>query len=518
MSVEVVMPQLGQAMVTGVVVAWHVRDGADAVVGELLLTIESDKSAFDIEANASGTVRHRVAEGEEADVGAVLGTIGLEEDSNAASADQGTFPITPALSSTNETSALRSARQSLATPKAKMLAKEHGIDLAGITGSGENGIVSAEDVKNAITAQSEVAAVKGEPIVASHRSAINRLQKSWNQAPHIVQMIDIDATSLTKAQEAIRSGHLSATLNDIIIQAAADTLHDFPDINAYIDGDRIIRLDQVNISIAVATDRGLRTPMLENLAGRSLDEIAPMTRDAIESSRIGRSKAARASLTISNLGRYGIRSGTPVLNLDEPILIFIGAITERAVVQGGQLVARPEMTLSIAYDHRIVDGLRAAEFSFALRSRLEQFTIAGAGETATPPLRKAELSSRTGLRCELRQGLHHWVIDEPPSIGGSDTGPDPVTSVLGALLSCMTIAFKLVAQRRKVDITRIEAVIETTPEGKVKNVQITLNVWSSAPHDKVEALLKPAKAACYVHDMLRRDLELTIDLIVHGVS
>tara|TARA_R110000782_G_scaffold184875_1_gene275197 strand:+ start:8261 stop:9817 length:1557 start_codon:yes stop_codon:yes gene_type:complete len=516
MSAEVVMPQLGQAMVTGVVIAWHVRDGADVVAGELLLTIESDKSAFDIEAQASGTVRHRIAEGQEADVGAVLGTIGVANTSNAAPANQGTSPATSPLSPPNATKAHGSTKRSLATPKAKMLAKEHGIDLAAITASGEGGIVSADDVKNAIAAQPEAASAKGEPIGAAHRSAINRLQKSWSQAPHIVQMIDVDATALVRAQDAIRGGVLSATLNDIIIQAAADTLHEFSDINAYIDGDRIIHLDKVNVSIAVATDRGLRTPTLENVAGRTLDEIAPLTRNAIEASRTGRGKAARASLTISNLGRYGIRSGTPVLNLDEPILIFIGAITERAAVQGGQLVVRPEMTLSIAYDHRIVDGLRAAEFSSALRQRLENFTIAGTAETEAHPLRKAELSSRSGLRCELRQGRHRWVIDEPQSIGGSDTGPDPVTSVLGALLSCMTIAFKLVAQRRKVDITRIEGMIDTVPEGKVQDVQATLEVWSSAPRDKVEALLKPAKSACYVHDMLRPDMKLAIELIVHG--
>jgi uncharacterized OsmC-like protein len=128
----------------------------------------------------------------------------------------------------------------------------------------------------------------------------------------------------------------------------------------------------------------------------------------------------------------------------------------------------------------------------------------------------ARLTSTGGLRCELTNGRHRWVIDEPPAIGGQDTGPDPVTQVLGALLSCMTIAFRLVAARRKVPIERISGVVETAPEGKVQAITLALEVWSEAPADKVEALLKPAKAACYVHDMLRHDLPLEIELKVHS--
>jgi uncharacterized OsmC-like protein len=406
-----------------------------------------------------------------------------------------------------------------ASPRARALA-EGRIALADIAPTGADGMITATDVERALAAGSAPATdERRRRITAGHRSAIRRLQTSWSQAPHIVQMIEVDASRLAAAQRAQRAGTLAATLNDIVIHAAARTMAEFPDINVHVDGDEIVQASQVDVSIAVATDRGLRTPVLTDIGDATLDEVAAAGRAAIEASRAGRATAARASLTVSNLGRYGVRCGSPVLNLDETVLVFVGAIEERAVVVDGAVVARPGLTLSIAYDHRAVDGLRAAEFSAALRKKLETFDLP-ATEAPEPahPERAARLISAGGLRCDLTNGRHRWVIDEPSAIGGQDGGPDPVTSVLAALLSCMTIAFRLVANRRKVAIERIGGAIETSPEGKVKAIRAVLEVWSSEPAERVEALLKPAKTACYVHDMLRPDLPLEIALRVHPVQ
>lgn len=527
MAIDVLMPQLGQAMVTGLVVSWHVADGEEVQAGAPLITIESDKSAFDLDASASGVVRHRVAEGQEADVGAVLGTIGATADLSAAASDAApatTLASAPPLPAIAAAGASRGVK---ASPRARTLA-EGKIALQDIEPSSADGVITAADVERALAQLASVPAPKAQnsssgtrrKVSATHRGAMRRLQTSWNQAPHIVQMIEVDATALAAAQKANRSGTLAATLNDIVIHAAARTLAEFPDINVHIDGDDIVEADRVDVSIAVATERGLRTPVLTDLGNATLDQVAAASRDAVDAAKQGRAVAGRASFTVSNLGRYGVRCGTPVLNLDETVLIFVGAIEDRAVVKDGAIIARPGLTLSIAYDHRAVDGLRAAEFSSAIRKRLETLDLPGAAATPAPehPERQARLSSSSGLRCDLDNGRHRWVIDEPPAIGGSDSGPDPVTSVLGALLSCMTIAFKIVATRRKVGIDRIQGVVETAPEGKVKDIKLVLEVWSSEPADRVEALLKPAKASCYVHDMLRHDLPLDIELRVRQTA
>lgn len=372
-----------------------------------------------------------------------------------------------------------------------------------------DGLIVAADVEQAIATQAATPASRG--------GAIERLQRSWQQAPHFVQMVDVDATALVAAQSLRKAGRFPATLNDILIHAAAQTLEEFPALNAHIVAGKPVPNGSIDISLAVATDRGLRTPVIGDAGGKPLEWIAERAKEAIDAAKAGQAPVARASLTISNLGAYGIRQGMPVLNLDEAVLLFAGAITERAVVANGAVIARPQMTLSIAYDHRIIDGLHAAQFSAALRAKLERLDLAQwQDEPKAGPDRIATLRSERKLRCDLAAGPHRWAIDEPDYIGGDDTAPDPVLHFLGSLLSCLTISFKVVAARRKVSLDQITGVVSATPAtGKIKQIAIRLAIWSSAEPASVEALLKSAKASCYVHDMLRDDLDLTIDLIVH---
>lgn len=377
MATDVLMPQLGQAMETGVIVAWHVGDGELVNEGAPLLTIEADKAAFDIEAPASGRIWHHVAAGAEADVGAVLATIG----EGAAAAVPPSSPAADTAAGGNAVAApirRQDAPKVFASPRARAAAAGR-IDLAEVAPAQPGGMITAADVEQAIArretvteaAQPSASADRREPIGASRRSVIRRLQQSWTQAPHIVQMVDVDATQLAAALERRRAGATRATLNDIIIKAAADTMAEFADLNAHVEGDEIVYADRVDVCLAVSTERGLRTPLIEGAAGLPLEVLADRRHDAVEAAHAGRAAGGRGSLTISNLGSYGIRCGTPVLNLDETVLVFVGEIAERAVVKAGAVVPRPEMTLSIAFDHRVVDGMRAAEFSAALRRRLE---------------------------------------------------------------------------------------------------------------------------------------------------
>lgn len=383
MTKEVLMPQLGQAMVTGVITEWHVADGAHVCAGAPLVTIEADKAAFDIEAPADGVVRHQLPAGAEAEVGTVIAMIGA----SAAAADTSS-PSMPAAAGTRRAAAAAPASpvaaRVLASPRARAAAAGR-IDLADVSPTSADGMITTADVEQAIADRLRSAppreparGERREALGTLRRGAIHRLQKSWSQAPHFVQIVDTDATQLVAARSLRQAGGTRATLNDIIIKAAADTMAEFADLNAHVEGDEIVYADQVDVSLAVATDRGLRTPVIRDAAGLSLDELAVRTRAAVEDARAGRAAGGRSSLTVSNLGGYGIRCGTPVLNLDESVLVFVGEIAERAVVRSGAIAARHEMTLSIAFDHRVVDGLRAAEFSAALRRRLESPVIADA--------------------------------------------------------------------------------------------------------------------------------------------
>ncbi len=500
MPVDILMPQLGQAMVTGLIIAWHVADGAEVRAGAPLLTIESDKSAFEIEAAATGMVHHRMAAGTEADVGAILGTINVV----------GTHP-----------SALPD--HVAASPRARQLAAAENIPLENVVASRADGMITASDVERAVAARAGTRAnLSGantrRAISAGQKSAIRRLQTSWQQAPHIVQMIEIDATALSAAQEAIRNGQLDASLNDVIIQAAADTMAEYRDLNVYIENDTIVENERVSVGIAVATGRGLRTPLIDEANGRSLKDISSLSRAAIEAARQGRAVAGRASLTVSNLGRYGVRCGAPVLNLDESVLVFVGEIVNKPVVADGAIVAKPRLTLSIAYDHRIVDGLRAAEFSAALRRRLESFVPTGPGPSVRQHPRAVQMSSNAVMRCDLTDGRHDWTAEEPPTIDagiGIGTGTDPVALVLSGLLSSVTIGIRKEAEKRKLAISRLIGSIETQAQGEVKSIRARIEVWSPAQADEISAMLEPAKAASFVCDMLSPDLDLAIDLSVH---
>jgi pyruvate/2-oxoglutarate dehydrogenase complex dihydrolipoamide acyltransferase (E2) component/uncharacterized OsmC-like protein len=510
MAHDVLMPQLGQAMVRGRIVEWQAATGDHVIAGTHLLTIESDKFTYEIEAPATGSLQRLVEVGQEADIGMVLGRIG-----DGAAADSRLIDALLATAVADQAHAVavpwsqHAPRPAgpLASPKAKAVAAGR-IDLSDVPVSRADNLIVAADVERVLAARSATAVPRG--------GAIERLQQSWQQAPHFVQMVDVDATALVEAQRLRKAGRFSATLNDILVHAAAQTLEEFPAVNARMADGQPVRNDRIDISLAVATDRGLRTPTLRDVGGKPLAWVSERSREAIEAAKSGRANSGRASLTISNLGAHGIRQGTPVLNLDEAVLIFAGAITERAVVANGAVIARPQMTLSIAYDHRIVDGMQAAQFSAALRTRLERFDLITRRDGADAhPERAVTLRSDGKLRCDLTVGPHGWVIDEPLSIGGDGSAPDPVLHFLGALLSCMTIAFKVVAARRNVPLCRIAGDVSASPAtGKVRQIAIQLTIWSPAEKARVEALLKSAKASCYVHDLLRDDLDLAVDLTV----
>ena len=540
-STPVLMPKIGQAMAEGTVLQWYRQDGERVEKGEVLVTIETDKATYDLEAPESGTLHIYVAEGQEVAVGTMIGEIGESQHRARAPVATAT-PSVPAAATTKAST----RKKVLASPKARQLAAEHGIELSTITPSATNGIISASDVEKAIAAGKPAAPAMGDilagrpvrerrKLTGIRKTSARRVQEAWQTIPHIVQMVDVDATALLATRSRLKAAVPSLTLNDLILQAAARVMAELPELNGTVEEDTLVFYQGVDVGFAVDTPRGLIVPVIRRADNLSVEELAAESQRLIEAARSGRlgpENIGGASLTVSNLGMFGIRAGTPVINLGEPILVFVGAVEDRPVVAEGQIVVRPMLTLSIAYDHRVADGVAAAQFTRGLKESLEsgvrslESKVENTSTQHPTPSTQKELGRRgvrvvsegSGYAVQARSRSHAWVLDEPVTDGGTDAGPDPVSAFLGALLSCMTISFKAAARRRKVIIERMEGQIHATPQGHVKDIAITLEVWSPDPEENIRALLEPAKRGCFVSGVLKPDLDFKVDLSLHSTQ
>jgi pyruvate/2-oxoglutarate dehydrogenase complex dihydrolipoamide acyltransferase (E2) component/uncharacterized OsmC-like protein len=534
-NTPVLMPKLGQAMTEGTVQQWHRKTGDRIQQGETLVTIETDKATYDIEAPSSGTLHITVPEGQEVRVGTVIGEIG-----DAPTQTQAAAIVAPPLTVTSPSPKPVGRTKVLASPKAKQLAAEQGIDLATVTATSAEGVISAADVEKAVVAKKSTPpplAATGHAIrerralTGIRKTTARRTQEAWQTIPHIVQMVDVDTTALLAARTQLKNEIPSLTLNDLILHAAARTLVGLPDLNGTVEGETLVLYEGVDVGFAVDTPRGLLVPTIRKADTLSVKELATESQRLIEAARTGRlmpDNIGNASLTVSNLGMFGIQFGTPVINLGEAILIFVGTVEDRAVVVNGQITVRSMMTLSIGYDHRVTDGVGAARFTQGLKERLETGDWRLGGQEvqgrmsdpqhpapSTQPLEKRELratSAGNTYAVQVQSHGHRWPLDEPEADGGTDSGPDPVTAFLGALLSCMTISFKAAARRRQVTIERIEGRVRANTPGHLKNIVISLEVWSPDPEEKVHALLDTAKRGCYVSGVLKPEIEVAVSL------
>ena len=523
-NIKVLMPKLGQAMTEGTVVAWHRAAGERIEAGELLVTVETDKATYDLEAAAGGTVHILVQAGEEVPIHTVIGEIGEVPVQTAASA--------PPLLTTPNAPPQKGPGRVLASPKAKRLAAEHGIDLSTLIPSSSDGMISASDVERAVANQQPAVSAlpssarterERRPLTGIRKASARRVQAAWQTIPHIVQMIDVDASALRTVRDKLKTEVSGLTLNDLILYAVARVLAGLPDLNGTIENEELVLYDGVDIGFAVDSPRGLLVPVIRGADSLSIAQLVTESQRLVEAARAGQlgpDDMGHASLTVSNLGMFGIRAGTPVINLGEPILVFVGAVEERPVVVDGQIVARPMLTLSIAYDHRVADGVAASRLSQGLKEALENLESEPFLEAPNPQeaLDKREVRSVSAgdwYAVQVRSDGHVWSLDEPASDGGEDTGPDPVTAFLGALLSCLTIAFKAAARRRKVKIGRIEGHVKATPKGHVKAISLTLEVWSSALEQDLQILLERATRGCYVSGVLKPDIDFVVELVRH---
>lgn len=365
------MPALGMAQETGRLVRWLKPEGAHVAQGEPLMEVETDKATVEIEAPATGTLSAvTAAEGEDVAVGHAIAWILAPGEKEAPRSGRAggapAAPLTPdaaapaaapavsAAGAPAEVSAAQGVRPA-ASPKARRLAAERGLDLARLRGSGPGGAVLEDDVLQAGSA----------PTVESgvwHAMAEN-VTRSWREAPHFYVMREIDATAL---MERRRREPAEVTISDLLVRAVGLALSRHPRVNS--------SRREVNIGLAVALPDGLIVPVIHGADRLDVRQIAARRKELLEHVRAGRVRSADltgATFTVSNLGMYGVDLFTAILTEGQAGILAVGRIADRVVARDGRPAVRPVMMLSLSSDHRRVDGVRAAEFMQTLVELLE---------------------------------------------------------------------------------------------------------------------------------------------------
>jgi pyruvate dehydrogenase E2 component (dihydrolipoyllysine-residue acetyltransferase) len=369
MPAEVIMPALGMAQETGKVLRWLKRDGAAVAKGEPLLEVETDKVTVEIESPADGTLAgiYAVA-GAEVPVGTVIALVlgdseKLEEATPASGPATAAPPAAPLdILPPAEVAAAPSASAGgrLASPKARRLAQAAGIDLDSVAGSGPNGAVVAADIE---AAQSP-AAVAG---VVWQRMAV-RMERAWREVPQFVLTRDADATSLQTG----RAEGVSVT--DLLVKHCAEALVRHPRLTMSWRDGALAPGAGVNIGIAVATEEALVVPVVHRADRLSLDEISARRQEIVQAARTGTLRpedVQDGTFTISNLGIFAVDAFQAIVNAPQAAILAVGRIVERPVAVNGALAARPTLTLTVTFDHRVVDGARGAAFLDTLTSLVE---------------------------------------------------------------------------------------------------------------------------------------------------
>jgi pyruvate dehydrogenase E2 component (dihydrolipoamide acetyltransferase) len=380
MPVDVIMPALGMAQETGKVLRWF-KDAGEAVVkGEPLLEVETDKVTVEIEAPGDGTLSAIGAPaGAEVPVGTVIAVVlaagETAEAQPIADIEPRAVREVEALAAAPAGAAPAKSRRPLASPKARRLAEARGVDVAGLAGSGPNGAVTAKDVES-FAGQN---ATNGDTfdVGSVWKVMADRTTRSWQDVPHFFLTRDVDASRLESWRAAARRtpGAERVSHTDLLVKVCAEALKRHPRVNASWRDGTIVGGSGVNIGVAVATDDGLVVPVVHRADTLALGAITARRVEAVDAARAGKLRPddlQGGTFTISNLGMYGVDAFQAIVNAPQAAILAVGRILEKPVAVNGDVVVRPVLTLTVSFDHRVVDGARGAEFLDTLAELIEE--------------------------------------------------------------------------------------------------------------------------------------------------
>jgi pyruvate dehydrogenase E2 component (dihydrolipoamide acetyltransferase) len=417
------MPALGMAQDTGKLVNWLKAEGDEVKKGEPIMEVETDKVTVEIEAQASGILTNiSAAEGEDVPVGQVIALI-LEPGETAP--EKTTAPPVPASTqvttlpqeklSTEITATPVAARiaaehkidlkavkpeggkvskadvetylqsseaippadgKILASPKARRLAQERGVDLTQLQGTGPEGAILTADVLEFEPALLPEIVPQSLALSTAWRVMANRITQSWTQAPHFYLIREANASRLVHWRESILPlASIRISYTDILVKLIATALTRHPRLNASWKEDAILTNPDINIGLAVAVEDGLIVPVIPRANQLSLEQIAARREDIVNRANQGKllpNDIQGGTFTLTNLGMYGIDVFNAVINPPEAAILAVGRIVDRVIAVNGQPAVQPMMMLSLSCDHRVVDGARGAEFLQTLASLIEE--------------------------------------------------------------------------------------------------------------------------------------------------
>ena len=389
MAVAVIFPKLDEAMRSGKIVRWLKNEGDRVEKGETILEIETEKTAFEIEAETSGILsKIMVKAGDEVPVGATIAFI-LQPGEEAPEVAEPVIIRAKEKTPTEEPKATREPGEIKASPLARNIAKEHNIDLSMVTGTGPGGRITKEDVLQAVEEGKTVAAppAREEPELAeeeivplsSMREVIAQRMMESFQTPHFYLSVEVDTQELGKTRNQLipiiesKTG-IRLTLTDLIIKITAKALEDNPSLNcSYVDGG-VKLFKRIDIGLVTAVEGGLVVPIIRQADKKSLAEIAQARAELVQKARkrtLSKEEMKGSTFTISNMGMFEIDQFSAILQPPEAAILAIGRITDKPVVRDGKILIRPMMTLTLSIDHRVLDGAMGAQFLQSLKNYIE---------------------------------------------------------------------------------------------------------------------------------------------------
>ena len=383
---KIVMPKYGLQQDEGKVVQWLKNEGEKVEKGEGLVEVETDKAVFEYESPEAGVLRKiLVTEGSVVPVLSVIAVVtdspdepvDVEVQAPVASEEPGAIsgPSPPAPVQTSPAGRVKSS------PAAKKLAKDLGVDLMTVVGTGPGGRITREDVEQAAAKGSLPAGASPGP--SESRTPLSRMRQAIGQAmseskgtiPHFYVSVEVDMTDLEAwRKKAAEDQGIQLSVTDLLIKAAAEALKGFPSLNASLDGDSMVIHEAVHVGLAVGTEEGLLVPVIPNVQAKSMNDLAKERADVVEAARSGKLKGSdRATFTISNLGMFGVKSFIAIVNPPESAALAVGAIRSEVKPFGDQesFAVRRVMEITLSADHRLADGVLAASYLRELKKHLE---------------------------------------------------------------------------------------------------------------------------------------------------
>jgi len=365
---EFKLPDLGEGLTEGEIARWLVVEGQEVAEDDPLVEIQTDKTTVEIPSPAAGKVaRILVAEGDVVPVGTVLVVIGEDGAMPQEQARAEPAPAAETAPSRGQTPSRAQTGRVRVTPLVRRMAQELGVDLEGLEGTGPQGRVTEEDVREAAASGGQtpgrVQEGRREPLRGVRRLVAEHMARAHREVPPVTWVEECDFGNVELKR-----------LVPTVLRAVAAALKEFPELNARLEGDGIAYLDRYDIGVAVQTDQGLVVPVVRGCDEASLDELAAEVERLADAARAGTLKPEElrgSTFTVTSAGKLGGLLTTPIVNHPEVAILSIGRVAERPAVRDGKIVARPLGYVSVTFDHRVLDGARAAEFGLDVIRRLE---------------------------------------------------------------------------------------------------------------------------------------------------